>query len=132
MSGHKWRFNQCHIRDLVYFFSNHVHAEKHRNNPCLDKKERHKSNMDNGLGGKKITDIIRLRNCTLSIPEARSRCFLHISNQPCINVNGLFSVYNVTSWVSSFRSYLKSALVLRLSFIESPVIVFFDKYMKFS
>lgn len=34
------------------FFSNHVHAEKHRNNPCLDKKEWHKSNMDNELEGK--------------------------------------------------------------------------------
>lgn len=81
---------------------------------------------------KKNTDFFRWQNCTVSIPKARSRCFLHVSNQPCINVNVLFNAYNVTSSVSSFRNYLKSALALHLSFIKSPIIAFSDKYMKFS
>lgn len=77
--------------------------------------------MDNGLGGGGggITALVRLQNCTLSIPEARSRCFLHISNQPCTNANGLSGVYSVPSPVSSSRSCLENALVLRFSVTES-------------
>lgn len=93
------------------FLPNHVHAEKHRNNPCLDKKDCHKDNMDNGQEEK--TSLVLLGSkivfSAFQKPGAGAFCIFPISHA-LMQMDS--SIYNVTRGESSFRSYLKSGLAL--------------------